>query len=68
MYTIFTRAWWTIKKGRYGETIKTPAIGARRTIITTANTEEEARAICKAWNDSHNPGPRSIKAEYTSQF
>jgi hypothetical protein len=67
-YTIFIRAWWNIKKDRYSQTVKSPAIGARRTIIAHTNSEEEARAICKQYNETHNPGPRSIKAEYTSQF
>lgn len=32
-----------------------------------AKTQEEARAICKQYNDTHDPGFLSRKAEYEEQ-
>ena len=62
-YTIFTRTWW--KHNPDWPDNKEPCIGSK-TIINYADTEEEARAICKEYNDTHDPGRLSKKAEYTS--
>ena len=67
MYTIFVRNWWRAVRTQFGTKLE-PAAGARRTVIAHANSEEEARRICKEYNDSHNPGKLSRKAEYTNQF
>ena len=66
MYTIFKRAWWREEKDRYGMKKLVPNPGARRITIAHVETEAEARQWCKEWNDSHDPGKTSIKAEYTS--
>ena len=65
MYTIFKRSWWRIEKDRYGMKKRVPNPGARRTTLAHVETESEARQWCKEWNDSHEPGATSTKAEYT---
>lgn len=67
MYTIFVRSWWRVVKTQFGEKLE-PALGARRTIIGHANSEEAAQEICKQYNDAHESGKTSRKAEYTSDF
>jgi len=62
-FTIFTRTWWKHNPD-WPEGLE-PHMG-RKTIIGYANTEEEARAMCKDYNDSHKPGRLSKKAEYQS--
>lgn len=60
-YRIFTRTWWR-HNPEWPNGLE-PCLG-RRTTIGYAQTEEEAREICKKWNASHNPGKLSRKAEY----
>lgn len=56
-YATFTRTWWDGK----GE----PEVGRRNyQRRSTYATEDEAREACKAWNNTHPPGPRSRKMEY----
>ena len=62
-YKIFTRNWWRKEKGQL-----VPDPGARWKTLGYAATEEEARAMCKEYNDNHNPGELSRKAEYTSNY
>ena len=59
-YRIFTRTFW--KVNTLGDL--EPHLG-RKTTITTASTEDEARSICKAWNANNKLGKLSRKAEYT---
>jgi hypothetical protein len=66
MYTVFTRTWY--KKDPKNPKNNIPNPGARRTKIDTARTEAEAREKCEKWNNAHNPGRFSRKAEYTSDF
>lgn len=72
MFTIFVRNWYKYeyKNTAFGGIEKkiVPNPGARRTIIATRNTEQEARDYCQDYNDTHKPGPLSRKAEYTSDF
>jgi hypothetical protein len=67
-YTCFTRAWYRIEKDAYGQKKQVPYPGARRTKKASFKTENEARAYCDQYNNSHNPGPTSIKCEYTSDY
>jgi hypothetical protein len=62
-YTVFTRTWW--KNNPSWPNGLEPCAG-RRTTIGHAETSEAARRIAKDYNDSHNPGRLSRKAEYTS--
>lgn len=59
MYHVFHRTWWKRTPGGG----RVPGAG-RKTTIARVPTEEEARAICKRYNDTHEPGPLSRKAEY----
>ena len=61
MYRVFTRNWWRIEKN--GQ--KVPAYGARKYTLHYTDSEIEACAYCKEYNDTHDPGPLSRKAEYT---
>lgn len=68
MYRVFVRNWW--RKAEPGDGSwpngLVPNSGARGRTIARVATEEEARAKCKAWNDTHKPGRLSKKAEYSS--
>ena len=60
-YTVFTRAWWKYENGK-----KVPHSGAPKTHLEDVDTQQEARAACKEYNDNNDEGPLSIKAEYES--
>ena len=61
MYKVFIRNWW--RKDEKGNLVPDP--GARKTTYASGlDTEEEARAICKRYNETHKPGRLSRKAEY----
>lgn len=62
-YVIFTRNWWK-QNARTGQL--EPDSSARKTTVGYAQTETEAREFCREWNNSHNPGKLSRKAEYTT--
>ena len=62
-YYVFHRNWWR-SDGRGG---RVPGAGPKTT-IGFADTEQEAKAMCKEYNDTHEPGFLSRKAEYTSDF
>lgn len=79
-YEVFVRDWWAYDKtstfyvddnGR--ATTQQPAYpvcpypGAPRRRIARRCTEEEARAIAQEYNQTHKPGWRSRKAEYTQE-
>jgi hypothetical protein len=61
-YHVFHRTWWQ----RTPEGGRRPGVGHKTTIARVA-TEAEARALCHAYNASHDPGPHSRKAEYASE-
>jgi hypothetical protein len=62
MYTVFVRDWWRMEKGT-----RVPYPGAPKTIIDDdVETREEALELCKEYNDTHDPGPLSRKAEFMS--
>ncbi len=65
MYHVFTRTWW-IRNPAWPNG-REPGAGRKTTLQRNVQTETEARAICKRYNDSHNPGPLSGKAEYQEQ-
>lgn len=64
MYQIFIRSWY--KKDSVTGKMK-PHIG-RKKVIGYAKNVEDARKICKEYNESHNPGPTGRKAEFTSNY
>lgn len=65
MYHVFTRTWW--KRNPSYPNGREPGAGRKTTLARNVQTEEEARAICKRYNDTHAPGPLSRKAEYQEQ-
>ena len=62
MYKVFTRTWWRRNPSWPGG--REPGAGRKYTIVKNVQTEEEARQICKQYNDTHDPGFLSRKAEY----
>ena len=65
-YQVFTRNWWKYEY-RNGKKEIVPGPG-RKTILGYTNSEQDARTVCKEYNDTHKPGPLSRKAEYTSSY
>lgn len=65
-YEIRVRTWWKRNPdwpdGR--EPCATPWEKARP-VLGLVDTEDEARAVCKEYNDTHKPGFLSRKAEYS---
>jgi hypothetical protein len=64
-YTIFVRTWYRLNP-KYPNGLE-PHLG-KRSIIDYANTIDEAREICRKYNEKNNPGRLSRKAEVTSDF
>jgi hypothetical protein len=63
MYRVFVRNWW--KHNPSWPDGREPDPTARKhTLQSDVETEEEARAICREYNATHDPGPLSRKAEY----
>lgn len=61
-YYVFVRDWWRIDHlGR-----KVPAIGGR-TEIATGLSYKAARDMCQEYNDTHDPGALSRKAEFAEE-
>lgn len=60
-YRIFTRTWW--RNNPTWPNGLEPHPG-RKTTLGYASTETEAREMCRQYNDTHNPGRLSRKAEY----
>ena len=61
MYEVFTRAWWRKENEQL-----IPDPGAECTQLDIVDTQDEARALCREYNDENEPGPLSVKAEYRS--
>ena len=60
-YEIFYRNWWRKENNRL-----VPDPGADETHLGYAETEKEAREMCREWNNENDPGELSCKAEYRS--
>lgn len=56
-YDVFHRTWWLDAARRQ------PGAGTRHYIARHV-TYDDARELCREWNASHDPGPRSDKAEF----
>ena len=59
MYEVFSRAWWRIEDGK-----KVPDPSAECFHIAYADSESEARRMCKEWSEENEETILSIKAEY----
>ena len=64
MFRVFVRTWWRRNPAWTGG--REPCPGKKRTLVSRVATEEEARRICREYNDTHDPGFLSKKAEYES--
>ena len=60
-YRVFSRTWW--KKNPSWPGGREPAPGRKYT-LAVVDTEDEAREVCKAYRETHEPGLLSRKAEY----
>lgn len=67
MYVIFTRTWW--KENRDWPNGLEPGPGPRRR-VTAAETEKEAREICRRSNSDRTPAQIrfGFKYEYTKEY
>ena len=65
MYKVFTRTWWK-NNPSYPNGLE-PSPGRKTTISNNIEFESTARLTCKNYNDTHNPGRLSRKAEYETQ-
>ena len=65
MYRVFTRTWWKQNPSWPGG--REPGAGRKTTIARNVQTVDEARAICTRYNEAHDPGFLSRKAEYEEQ-
>ena len=63
-FRVFVRTWW--KANPSWPNGREPSASRGRTLRRNL-TEEEARAICKRYNETHEPGFLSRKAEYESR-
>jgi len=61
LYDVFVRDWWRMERGR-----KVPGPGPKE-YIAHGVTWSEARELCQEYNDSHDPGELSRKAEFERQ-
>lgn len=61
MFNTFTRTWWQFNKDYPGGLEPCPG---ERTYLESFDSEREARAFCREWNENHEPGPLSLKCEY----
>lgn len=60
-FEVFVRAWW--RKDSNGKLV--PNSNGDKIHHCVVDSEEEARAYCKEYNDNRVPCELSIKAEYT---
>jgi hypothetical protein len=61
-FTVFVRNWW--KENPSWPNGLEPDSTAEKTVLAFNLTESDARAMCKEYNDTHEPGRLSRKAEY----
>lgn len=62
-YDCFVRDWWR-RPGPGEAGTRVPYPGAPKRYIARGVDEDEARAICRDYNETHAPTWRSRKAEY----
>ena len=63
-YRVFVRNWWK-RNPNYPGGLE-PCPGRKTVIRRRVDTAEEARRICREYNDTHDPGRLSRKAEFES--
>ena len=65
MYRVFTRVFWKHNPD-YPNGLE-PHLGRKHTLKKNVETLKEAQAIAREYNDTHDPGPLSRKAEIERQ-
>jgi hypothetical protein len=60
-FDVFHRTWW--KPNPSWPNGREPGAGTKH-YLARGVSEQEARELCREWNDEHDPGPLSDKAEY----
>jgi hypothetical protein len=65
-YKVFTRKWWKDNPS-WPNGLEPDSTAKKTTLYTGVETEAEARALCREWNNEHKPGRYSRKAEYTEE-
>ena len=66
LYDVYVRSWWIWEDQKFNGRVKVPGPG-EKAYIAHGVTLESARAMCEEYNESHDPGELSIKAEFESQ-
>lgn len=61
IYDVFVRTWW--RRNRTWPNGLEPHPGVKRYLARQVSYDE-ARALCRTYNASHDPGPLSRKAEF----
>ena len=62
MYRAFKRTWW--EENRNWPRGLEPSMGKKKYFEEVFETQEEARAFCREWNEQNGPGRYSLKAEF----
>lgn len=62
MYNVFVRSWW--RDNPSWPNGLEPHAGEKKYIERFLESEDEAQEICQSYNDMHDAGRYSIKAEY----
>lgn len=61
-YRCFTRTWW--RRNPSWPNGREPSPGRKHTIARRVETIADAQRICRAYNETHDPGPLNRKAEF----
>lgn len=61
MFNVFHRTWW-VENPEWPNGLE-PGAG-RKTYLARGVSESEALEMCREWNDTHDPGRLSRKAEF----
>ena len=61
-YNVFIRTWWK-NNPKYPNGLE-PEAGEKEYIAEDLDTEQEARAMCREYNSTHDAGRYSLKAEF----
>lgn len=63
-FKVFVRNWWK-ENPNWPNGLEPDSTATKTTLVKRVETEKEAREICKRYNDTHEAGRLSRKAEYT---
>lgn len=63
LFDVFIRDWWRYEETKYNGKKIVPGPGEKE-YIAHGLTRQEARELCQEYNESHEPGELSRKAEF----